>query len=458
MCTLPIYRFWLAVGWCCFLVTANVVAQDWPRLLGPTYDGVAPTPDAQFDFTKPPEHVWTIPVGDGYGLGSIAAGRYLQMDAGQNDGRTIQERIRCFDLATGQMQWEQSQSVEYRDLYGYESGPRGTPATDSDDIFTFGVAGHLNCRSFRDGTLRWSVDTSKEYGVVQNFFGVGSSPLVLGDRVIVMVGGSPAEDARIAPGRLDRVSPAGSALVAFDRATGKELWRCGDDLASYSSPRPMQIDDKTVVLAFARGGLIAVDPERGRVLWRHDHRADILESVNAMVPVVERDRVFISECYDVGSALLQVSLDSAKTIWVDPVGDRRRQAMRVHWSTPVLVGGYLYGCSGRNPPDSDFRCIEIATGKVQWADDRRSRTSVTRVGDALLVLEERGELQVVRLNPERLEVLATWDLTEPSGPRPAIAYPCWAAPIVIGDRVIVRGDTDVLCLRLRTKSESANSK
>ncbi len=442
--------FFCAVFWLMLNITSAATAQDWPRLLGAEYDGVAPASELNIDWEQAPKHVWTIGVGDGYGLGSVVDGNYFQMDA-QPAANGIQERIRCFDLDSGKLRWEQSQPVQYRDLYGYESGPRGTPAINGDKVVTFGVAGQLRCRSISDGSLLWNVDTNKQYGVVQNFFGVGSSPLILDDQVIVMVGGSPAEDARIAPGRLDRVSPNGTALVSFNLDDGKERWRSGDDLASYSSPRPMKIDGKTVVLAFARTSLLAIDAADGKLLWKYDHRAEILESVNAMVPVVSGNQVFISECYDVGSVLLEVSLDQAKVVWSDPPSNRRLQSMRVHWSTPILIDGFLYGCSGRNAPDSDFRCIEFATGKVMWSDDRRTRSSITRVGDILVLLEERGELQFIRPNPEKLEVLATINLATASNPRSSISYPCWAAPIIVGDKLIVRGDQKVICMSLETK-------
>ena len=112
-----------------------------------------------------------------------------------------------------------------------------------------------------------------------------------------------------------------------------------------------------------------------------------------------------------------------------------------------MIDGYLYGCSGRNAPDSDFRCLDFKTGEVAWADSRRTRCSVTQVGDRLVLLEERGRLQVIQPNPERLDVVAEWDLSTATGDRPAISYPCWAAPIVVGDRLILRGTSKVLCLR-----------
>ncbi|GAA5509842.1 PQQ-binding-like beta-propeller repeat protein [Novipirellula caenicola] len=419
----------------------------WPRLLGENFDGNAAT-DQTFDWSRKPRFLWSIEVGDGYGLGSVWGDEYFQFDA-ESTASGPAERLRCIDLNTGNVKWQDARPLVYRDMYGYESGPRSTPTLDSQSVFTFGVAGELVCRNRQTHQVRWVVDTNKTYGVVQNFFGVGSSPLLVDDLVIVMVGGSPAEDASIAPGRLDRVSPNGSALVAFDKATGKERWKCGDDLASYSSPRTMQIDGQTRVLAYARESLLCVDPKLGKVLWKYPHRADILESAIAMTPVVDANQVFLSECYQIGSVLLNVTNQQAEAVWKDPPFDRRSQAMRSHWATPVLIDGYLYGCSGRNAPDSDFRCIDWETGEVKWSDPRRTRSSATRVGDVLLVLEERGTLQAVKANPEKFELINQWELDQPDGDVPAIRYPCWSAPIVVGNRMLVRGDERVVCFECR---------
>ncbi|MDA8744680.1 PQQ-like beta-propeller repeat protein [Rubripirellula amarantea] len=426
---------------------------DWPRFLNSTFDGQA-SKNSEMSEDSEPEFAWSLDVGDGYGLGSIVDGKYLHFDSVEDPKSTsarsgqILERLRMVDIVDGKEIWSQTMPTVYRDMFGYEAGPRSTPSVDTEAkrVYTMGVTGILACRNLDDGTLIWSVDTASDYKVVQNFFGVGTSPLILDDAVMVMVGGSPVEDADIPPMQLDRVSPAGSALVAFDKATGKEAWRCGDDLASYSNPRPILINGQTYVLLFARNGLLLIDPRSGTQQWRFEFRADMLESVNAMMPVVRGDEVLISECYQVGSTLLRATVDSPRVLWQDPPRDRRRQAMRCHWATPILINGFAYGCSGRNAPDSDFRCIEWSTGKVKWADERRIRSSVTRVGDKLVLLEERGLLQLIDPNPDQLTEIAQWDLSKPAGNRPSIGYPCWAAPIVDNNRMLVRGDTKVVCL------------
>lgn len=416
---------------------------DWPHFLGPTYDGKSTETGIRTDWSdgKLPV-VWSKSLGTSYGIGSVAAGRYLQFD---RLGHA--ERLTCYNAETGERLWFDEQPVVYQDMYGYNNGPRSSPTVAGDDVYTMGVAGRLTSRRLRDGQVNWTVDTHEKYGVIQNFFGVGCSPLVWRDLVIVMVGGSPQADQNVGLGRLDRVSPNGSALVAFDRTSGQERWKTGEQLASYSSPRPVMIGDEPAVLLFARGGLLAVDPEDGERLWEYPWRAETLESVNAAVPVVVGNRVLISECYQIGSSLLSMNRDMYKVLRRDPE-NRREQSFRAHWATPIEADGYLYGCSGRNPSDSDLRCIEWESGEVQWVDHRRTRTSLLHVDGHFVVLGERGEMELIRETPERLNVVTSIDLGVPGPGRPALAPPLWAAPILSHGLLYVRGENALVCFEL----------
>ena len=438
----------------------RTMPKAWPRFLSADFSGRAVRPPSA-DVAAPPKPLWTLPVGAGYGLGVVADNTYYHFDAVAGDGGTagvrsgsLRQRLRAIRVDDGQEIWRQSQPIAYRDMYGYEAGPRSSPTIAGDAIVTMGVSGALTCHDRDGGEVRWSVDTSERFGVVQNFFGVGGSPLVIGNTVIVMVGGSPPEDAELPPGRLDRVSAAGSLLTAWDLRDGTLLWSSGEDLASYSSPRPIELEGQTFVLMFGREFLWLIDASSGEVGWRFRHRAEILESVNAMTPVVFGDRVFISECYALGSVLLEVTPSEAEVVWSDPAGDRRSQSMRSHWSNPVVIGDYLYGPSGRNAPDSDFRCVRWTDGEVMWQALSRQRTSVTGWGDHLWVLSEYGELRLVRADPRRFELIAKYDLGDLPGHEPTDAetgpmrYPCWAAPIIVGDLMWLRDDERVFCLRI----------
>lgn len=449
----PVLLIWLTVFGNAFAEQPEApVAKSWPRFLNVDFSGAAKLAAdvgsaLDWSWQKPPACRWSLPLGDGYGLGVIDQDAYFHFDA--IDG---QERLRKVDMQSGEVLWSQSNPLSYQDLYGYETGARCSPTIDGEQVFTFGVAGALTARSTRDGAVQWRVETSEKYHVVQNFFGAGAAPLVLDDAVITMVGGSPEADQRIAPGRLDRVSPNGSLVVAFDRHTGDELWTCGDDLASYSSPRTVRINNRDYVLVFAREALHVIDPRRGKSIGEVPYRSDLMESVNAMVPVVDGNRVLISECYERGAALFEITIEADaaqfKTLWRDEAENRRGQSLRSHMSTPILHSGFLYACSGRNAPDSDFRCVEFATGKVQWTSLERRRSTASRIGEILLVLEERGTLHIIRCTPEGFDELAVWPLDVAADGRPAITYPCWSAPVIASDCLFIRGDEMLLCLEL----------
>lgn len=475
--------FAIVLTGCVLTFVCDALAQpgpspDWPRFLGSSIDGVAPESSLDVDWSQAPEVLWTKNVGEGYGIGSVADGKYFHFDAVETSEKTgggslrtsneRVERLRCIDMKSGDVVWTASSPLEFRDLYGYETGPRSSPTIStfarddpgspnaSGQVFTLGVRGDLVCRSIADGKPQWAVATSDAFSVVQNFFGVGSAPLVTDDLVIVMVGGSPREDQQIAPGRLDRVSPNGTGLVAFERESGKVRWKSVDDLASYSSPRPITLDGKRCVLLFARDHLWCVEESTGDTMWKFRHRDRVLESVNAMTPVVRGAEVFISECYGVGSVLLKATNESVDVVWKDDPRRRREMSMRSHWATPVLHDGRLYGCSGRNAPDSDFRCVDWSTGEVLWSDLPRRRSSVTLVDSHLLVLEERGTLHVTKADPTAWNSVSKWDfasgeIVQSDGDPVRLKYPCWSAPVVVGDRVLIRGDKTVVCLRWATR-------
>lgn len=413
---------------------------DWPAFLGPSGDskssetGITPWPEGG------PPVVWTRKMGESYAMPAISRGRLVLCERIGDEVHVV-----ALHSETGRKLWEFRYPTHYQDLYGYDNGPRCQPVIDGNRVYIYGVEGMLYCLRLEDGAEQWKVNTTERFGVVQNFFGVGSTPLVAGDLLLVQVGGSPPEDRRVPPGQLDLVTPNGTALVAFNKFTGDVVYTAGDELASYASPVVAEIAGRKLCLLFARGGLLGVDVPSGSVAFHFPWRAQILESVNASNPVVVDDLVFLSECYGPGSALVRISAGGCTPLWTD--GGRRAKAMQTHWNTPIYVDGYLYGCSGRHTHEAELRCIELKTGKVAWSEPGLTRSSLLYVDRHLICLTEYGELLLLRVNPEKFDLVSRVRLRDAEG-RPLLRFPCWAAPALARGLMYLRGDRLLACVEL----------
>jgi outer membrane protein assembly factor BamB len=427
----------------------RTAGEDWPVFLGPRGDGSSSETGVDPKRWRPiPPVVWSIPLGVSYGAPTIAAGKLFQFDRYGDF-----ERLTCYAAETGQELWQSQSEVRYDDRYGYNNGPRCSPIVDGKLVYLYGVTGNLSCVDSDNGQVVWSNDLNSDYGVVPNFFGVASNPCIFENLLLVMVGGSTPQTRGLPTERLAQVKPDGTAVVAFDKLTGNEVYRVGAGLASYASLTVKQIDGQSTGLAFLRDGLMGWEPSSGQLLFEFPWRAPMLESVNAALPVVSGEHVLISEAYEVGSALLRLKHGHPPSVvWKDG-GPRSRCRFRAHWSTPVVVDGFLYGCSGRNGPDTDFRCVRLADGEVMWTDrDRdRQRSSLLLVDGYLIVFGETGTLELIRPSPEKLEVLARADLSQIADPQsgePLVDYPCWAAPVLSHGLLYLRGNRSLVCLDL----------
>lgn len=423
---------------------------DWPDFLGPQRNSKSPETGLNTNWTgQPPSIIWQIELGTGYATPVISRGRLLHFDRyGDKD------RLTCRESETGKELWRYEHDTQYADLLNYNNGPRCSPVVDGNRVYTFSAEGKLHCVSLADGAPLWNVDSTEKFHVVQNFFGVGSTPLVFGDLLIVNVGGSPPDgppDIYTAQGQ---VEGNGSGVVAFDKHTGEIAWQATDELASYASPVAATIDERPWCFVFARGGLIGLDPRSGEVDFHFPWRARLLESVNASSPVVVGNRVFISETYSIGSALLEISSGGYEVVWQNERRSRDK-SMELHWNTAIHDDGYLYGSSGRHSGPAELRCIELETGRVMWSEPGLTRSSLLEVDGHFICLSEDGVLRLLKVTPERYELVDRLALKDNAG-RPLIKYPAWGAPVLSHGLLYVRGKGRLVCLEVIADGTSKN--
>lgn len=414
--------------------------EDWPAFLGPNHDSTSPEKGLQVPWPAGgPRIVWQKEVGIGYAMPSVSRGRLFLFDRVRNTAR-----LQVMKAETAEPLWKFEYATDYRDKYGYNGGPRCCPVVDGDRVYLFGPEGMLHCLRVRDGKLLWKRDTTAEFGVVQNFFGVGSTPVVEGDLLLTMVGGSPPGSETVA---FEELKGNGSAIVAFDKFTGKTRYQVGNELASYASPVVRTLGKRRYGLFFARGGLVGIDPASGKIEFTYPWRANMLESVNASNPVVVGSRLLLTECYELGGAVLDLEGGKLREVWTDRERPSRVKSMRAHWMTPIVVDGYAYVSSGRHRNEAELRCVEVATGKVVWREPGLTRSSLLLVDGHFVCLGEDGYLRLVKVNPRKYEEVSAV-LYKDSDGQPLLEEPCWAAPILSNGLLFLRSERRLVCVEL----------
>ncbi len=427
------------------------LGSDWPDLLGPLRNGKSTETGVLTNWPATgPRVVWQQDAGSGYGNCAISRGRAFLFDR-----HSDLARLTCRHAETGALLWKYEYPTDFVDSYGYDNGPRCTPVVDEQRVYIFGAEGKLHCLDVTDGHMLWMRDTRRDFSVVANLFGVGSTPMVVGELLITMIGGSPPEDREIPRDQLDRVSGNGTGIVAFDKRTGDVRYQLTNELASCSSPVVATIDGKKVCFAWCRGTLVVFDPVDGKIRFRYPWRANMLESVNAACPVVNDHRVFLTEAYGPGSVLLEIRPAGFAVTWRDSAKVRVK-AMKAQFSTPIFHNGFLYGCSGRYPRNMELRCIRWETGEVAWKKPLGQRCSLLYADRHLICLTDYGKLQLIEANPLRYELVAEADFGIPEeresvGVKSApslLGHPTWAAPVLSHGLLYLRGKSRLICLEL----------
>jgi outer membrane protein assembly factor BamB len=435
------------------LAVTFVQADDWPQWLGPKRDGVWREKGILDKFPKDgPKVKWRVDVGGGYSGPAVAGGRVFLTDrvvapgakepTNAFDQKTAvpgKERVLCLDEANGHQLWKHEYPCVYQ--VSYASGPRATPLVDGDRVYTLGTMGHLNCLDVKKGDVIWSKDLRDEYkgsgkAAGGAWWGFSASPLLDGDKLICLVGGE------------------GSIAVAFDKKTGKELWKSlSASESGYCPPMIYEQGGKRHLIIWHPDAVVSLDPETGKERW--SQKFEIKAGLSIPTPRLDGDKLFITAFYD-GSLMLKMKPDGSgvDVLWKSKVkSEAPNQTTELHsiMPTPFVVDGHIYGvCSY-----GELRCLEEDTGKRVWMTRVPTGGEEVRWGNAFLVrnedrffiFNEKGDLIIARLTPKGYDEVSRAHLLDPDNKLPGRPV-IWSHPAFANKMVFARNDHEIVCVSL----------
>ena len=378
---------------------------DWPGFRGPDRDDIIPGVRIETDWSKsPPVELWRRPIGPGWSSFAVRRGLlYTQEQRGDD------ELVASYNMTTGKPVWRHSDATRFWESNG-GAGPRATPTLSDGRVYTFGATGILNALDARNGAVVWSRNVASDTGAKVPGWGFASSPLVVGDVVIVHAG----------------------ALVAYDRATGDRRWFGPARGAGYSSPHLVTIDGITQVLQMSGVGATSVVPADGTLLWEHRWPG---------VPIVQPALVaggdfLITTAGGMGAlGMRRIAVAHGPGGWT--VEERwTSNGLKPYFNDFVIHNGYAFGFDG-----SILACIDVKDGKRKWKGGRYGQGQLVLLPDQdlLLVLSEEGEFALVAAVPDQFMEITRF---------PAIEGKTWNHPVLVGDVLLVRNGEEMVAFRL----------
>jgi len=337
---------------------------------------------------------------------SFKRGLYGEGDA-SDDVSPQRWKLFCLDRKSGKILWERT---------AYEGTPKEkrhmkatyaneTPATDGEVVIAyFGSQGLYAYDT--DGKLLWKRDLGRlnvgAYDLPEYEWGTASSPIIYGEEVIVQCD-----------------QQKGSFLEAFDRKTGRTVWKTErDELPSWGTPSVFEARGRTELVTNGSNFVRGYDPATGKELWRLGGSSKI----TAPTPVFSDGLIVVASGRRPEAPIFVIRAGAAGDI----TGDARwvawqKQQRGPYMPTPLIYGGYLYILGNAGV----FDCYDLASGaeiyrqRIPHQGSGFSGSPVASDGRIYLPSED-GDVFVVKAGAH-FELLQRNEMGEPLMATPAIA-------------------------------------
>lgn len=356
---------------------------------------------------------WSSVISDGQHI--YASGKIDSMD-----------HLTCLDFE-GNMLWR----VPYGRAWD-QSFPetRGSPTIEGERIYIISGTGELVCLDARSGATHWKVNVDRDYQADWHVWGVAESPLIVDEKVIC--------------------SPAGAltAFVAFDKMTGKEVWKTPGTggQRSYVSPVLHEISGKNYILGASASDLYIVDPENGEIrasyryfdaeLWPWQPRGMIW----ANSPLAKDRMIFVSIGYDYPAKMLRVNeeVTSIEEVYTSKLLDNHHHGL-------IELDGYLYGSYWIHNNDGMWACIRWEDGQVMYDERWNSKGELVYADGMLYAYEEKkGNMGLVVPDTSGFHVVSSFQVEKGKGPH-------WSHPYIHDAKLFLRHGDVLMVYNLKSQ-------
>lgn len=381
---------------------------NWPGFRGSNRDGVVAGARIETNWsTTPPSEIWRRPIGPGWSSFAVDGDLvFTQEQRGDN------EVVACYSLTTGKPVWKHLDAARFWESNA-GAGPRATPTLSNQRVYTFGATGILNALDSATGAVVWTRNAASDTKTKVPGWGFSSSPLVVGDVVVVATAGT---------------------LAAYDAATGAPRWVGPNGGSGYSSPHLATIQGVPQILMLGSPAAVSVAPADGKILWQHQ----LSPTTRIVQPAVTADGDVLVHDGE-GNAMRRIALTNSAAGWT--VAERWETfGINPYFNDFIIHEGHAFGFSG-----SSIACIDLKDGERKWKGGNygNGQLIVLPDQDLLLVLSEQGEVVLVGATPGQFTELARF---------PAIKGKTWNHPVIAGDVLLVRNGEEMAAFRLKLAS------
>jgi len=395
-------------------------AADWPQWRGPQRNGISPETGLLKEWPEGgPRLLWHArDIGFGYSTPAVVGGRLYVLSNQGAENEFVQARM----VKEGKQAWAtRLGKVGNPDQQPAYPGSRSTPTVDGARLYALGSDGDLVCLETASGKERWRKSLRQDFGGQPGVWAYSESPLIDGNVLVCTPGGAQA------------------TLVALDKRTGKTLWKSavpGGDQAAYASPIVLEAGGLRQYVQFLQKGVVGVDANTGKFLWRYDRTAQN-SPANIATPVAHNGYVYTASGRG-GGGLVRLKV-TGTSVEAEPVYYTTRLPTSIGGS--VLVGDYLYGTTS-----GGLMCVGFTSGEVKWQERGIGAGSLCYAEGRLYVHGENGQVALVEATPEAYREKGRF--TPPDPPERGRSQ-AWAYPVVANGRLYIRELGSLWCYDVR---------